>query len=79
MIRTQISLTDEQAEALRRLAAERGISMAAVIREALEEMTRGTTEIDRRKRALSVVGAFGSGAKDTSTEHDRYLAGAYAE
>lgn len=37
MHRTTIMLPEEAAERLRRLAAERGISMAALIREAIED------------------------------------------
>ena len=33
---------------------------------------------ERRRRALSVVGAFASGVDDLSVNHDEYLAEAYA-
>lgn len=36
MLRTQISLTQAQARRLRRVAADRGVSMATLIREAVE-------------------------------------------
>lgn len=32
----------------------------------------------RRRRALSIVGAFSSGVDDLSVNHDKYLAEAYA-
>ncbi|MCY4079563.1 MAG: hypothetical protein OXF54_04915 [Caldilineaceae bacterium] len=33
---------------------------------------------ERRRRALSIVGAFSSGVDDLSVNHDHYLAEAYA-
>jgi hypothetical protein len=45
MVRTQISLTEEQHAALTELAAARGTSMSALIRAAVDELVRlsGTT------------------------------------
>jgi 16S rRNA U516 pseudouridylate synthase RsuA-like enzyme len=74
MIRTQIQLTEEQARELKRIAAERGISVAALIREAVEKAVAVDDGPARRRRALAAVGRFGSGRKDVSAEHDRYLA-----
>ncbi len=76
MIRTQIHLTERQAKALRKLAAARGISMAAAIREAVDRLVR---EPDRRelwKRAMSVVGKYSSGLRDVTERHDDYFADA---
>jgi len=36
MVRTQVQLTEEQAAAVRRMAADEGVSMAEVIRQAVE-------------------------------------------
>ena len=41
MIRTQIQLTEAQAEKAKRLAAERGVSMAEVIRELIDREPEG--------------------------------------
>jgi plasmid stability protein len=71
-------LTEEQARALRRLAASRGVSMAAVIREVLDNALT-TPSAARLDRARAVVGRFPSGAKTVSREHDRELAQAYNE
>jgi hypothetical protein len=82
MIRTQIQLTDEQAAAAKRLAAERGISMAEVIRQALDrELRSGSDRTERWRRALSVVGKFHDieGKTDVSERHDDYLADIYEE
>ncbi len=75
MIRTQISLTREQHERLKRRAAERGVSMSELIREAVDAV-----EADRRSRARQaseVFGRYRSGHEDVSADHDRHLDDAY--
>jgi 16S rRNA U516 pseudouridylate synthase RsuA-like enzyme len=78
MIRTQIQLTEEQARELKRIAAERGISVAALIREAVAKTLAADDRPARRRRALAAVGRFGSGRRDVSAERDRYLADDFA-
>ena len=78
MIRTQIQLTEEQARELKRIAAERGISISALIREAIEQTVAVDPGPARRQRALAVVGRFASGRTDVSVEHDRYLSEDFA-
>jgi hypothetical protein len=74
VIRTQISLTDEQMSALRREARERRVSIAAVVRDAVDaEIARSAREV-AWDRALSAVGAFNSGVGDIAERHDDYLA-----
>ncbi|HWR89421.1 MAG TPA: ribbon-helix-helix protein, CopG family [Dissulfurispiraceae bacterium] len=76
MIRTQIQLTEEQAEALKRIASSRRVSVAEAIREAVDTMIRATTTIDmeeRRKRARAIAGKYRSGKEDISAKHDEYL------
>jgi predicted DNA-binding protein len=73
MIRTQISLTEEQMHRLRSEAKRRGISLAALVREAVDAQV-GDDEWDARKRrAMEIVGAFHSGRSDISERHDIYL------
>ena len=80
MVRTQIQLTEAQAIALRRMAAERGVSMAAVIRELVELAVRENGDHDARvARALAAVGKYASGRADIGREHDRELAEIYGE
>jgi len=79
MIRTQVQLTEEQAQRLRGIAARRGISVAALIREGVERVLEEDQPDRQRERALAVVGRFASGRRDVSTEHDRHLGEAYAE
>jgi hypothetical protein len=80
MIRTQIQLTDEQATALKRLAAKRHESVAELIRQGVEILLRsisGVSSEERRRRAITVAGRFHSGRPDLSTKHDKYLAEVY--
>jgi hypothetical protein len=75
--RTQISLTTQQLEGLRRLSEQEGASIAKLIRGAVDRLLReqGTPDREeRRRRALAVVGRFQSGRHDISEEHDRYFA-----
>lgn len=75
--RTQISLDAAQAARLRRLARERGTSMAALIRDAVElaypEGSDDSPEA-RWQRALAAIGRHHSGLSDVSIRHDDYLA-----
>ena len=79
MIRTQISMTEEQADALRRLAALRRVSQAALLRDALDELLGNEVRLRRIERARVACGAFradlgpGSGA-----DHDALLDDAFA-
>lgn len=56
MNRTTLVLPEETRDRLRRLAAERGVSMAAVIREAIDEKVAG---VRPKPRSLG-VGASGT-------------------
>ena len=47
-----------------------------------DQMNCSSDSIDReerRRRALSIIGAFSSGVDDLSVNHDEYLAEAYAD
>src|SRR6266851_2895472 len=76
MIRTQIQLTDDQAQALKALSAKTGLSIAEVIRRGLVPLMRGglAEQDDRARRAAAVAGRFHSEKTDVSVDHDRYLA-----
>lgn len=79
MIRTQVSLTEEQMALLRAAAARRGVSIAEVVRTAVAaELARDDAD-ERRRRARETVGAFRSGTADLGQRHDAYLADAYAD
>ncbi len=63
MDRTTLSLPDETRRRLRRLAAERGVSMAALIREAIEEKVERLAAMPPKPHSLG-IGA--SGVSDTA-------------
>jgi hypothetical protein len=82
MVRTQIQLTEGQAKKLKKLALSRHLSVAELIRQAVDNMIKTSTGVDieeRRKRALEAMGRFRSGKKDISEKHDEYLVEAFGE
>ena len=82
MVRTQIQLTEEQAKALKKLALSRHLSVAEIIRQAVDNLIKSSAVIDiqeRRKRAIDAAGKFSSGKRDISREHDKYLAEVFSK
>ena len=75
----QVQVTEDQAGALRELAAERRVSISEVVRGGVDmvlESRLGASREERRRRALAVAvaGRFQGGGGAVSEEHDRYLA-----
>ncbi|MGA2925871.1 MAG: CopG family transcriptional regulator [Solirubrobacteraceae bacterium] len=60
MQRTTLMIPEELRDRLRQIAADRGVSMATVVREALEE------SVARAQRAPRSLGVGASGSTDTS-------------
>ena len=82
MVRTQIQLTEEQVKALKKIALSRHLSIAELIRQAVDTIIRTNTMVDieeRRKRAIDIVGRFSSGKRDISRKHDTYLVEAFGK
>jgi predicted transcriptional regulator len=82
MVRTQIQLSEDEAEAVKRLARERSVSMAAVIREAVDQYVSresGASLDERWQRSQAAVGGFRSGLSDLSQTHDDEFAAAASE
>ena len=79
MIRTQIQLTDQQMEALRRRSQRENVSVAELVRRAIDAFARaeppGRREV--RDQAMRAAGRFASGVRDTSNHHDEALADAF--
>jgi hypothetical protein len=75
MARTQVQLTRERAQALKRRSKTTGVSSAELIRRALTPFLRDGLDgaEQRRRRALSVIGIARSGHPDIAEQHDRYL------
>lgn len=78
MVRMQIQFTEAGAEALRREAAQRHVSISAVVRNAVDErLSRGHLAPSRDellRRSLAAMGRFHSGTGDVSARHDEYFA-----
>jgi len=77
LYRTQVQLTRAQVTALKTMAARRGLSMAAIIRDVVDDMVERQAvsgQERRRQRALEAVGRFRSGHRDVSRRHDAHLA-----
>ena len=74
MVRTIVQLPEEQAAALERAARRRGVSRAAVMREALAELLgpEEATEDEALQRALAAAGSGSSGIPDLAERHDDY-------
>lgn len=80
MIRTQIQLQEDQMNALKKIAAEKQISLAELIRKAVDTVIKSGAVPDyeeRRKRAIDIAGKFSSGNTDIALRHDEYLAKTY--
>ena len=79
MVRTQVQLTESQIARLRELSADRGVSIAAIVREAVDRTLSESARAADWALALSVLGKYRDpeGATDVSTNHDEYLADAY--
>ena len=77
VIRTQIQLTEHQADALKRVARERRVSMASVIREAVDSVIDDEDRQARVERAIAAIGGFVDGAPDVARSHDRHLEDAW--
>jgi hypothetical protein len=82
MVRTQIQLREDQAKALKRIAASRHLSVAELIRRAIDAMIKTSAAVDpevRLKRSLEIAGKFSSGKRDISKKHDVYLSESYGK
>ena len=76
MVRTQIELTDEQATALREIAAHEGRSVEEVICESVDVYAASRkvrAPKERREAAMAIAGRFHSGVANLGTGHDDYL------
>ena len=81
MVRTQIQLTEEQAARMKSAAQRKGVSMAELIRQAIEMfLDKGSdkSEVELRRRAIEAAGRFHSGRKNVARDHDGYLSEDFA-
>lgn len=78
MVRTIVQLPEDQAAALAREARRRGVSKAAVVREALKSLLVQEGGSTPAERALGAAGSGASGVGDLAERHDAYLAERHA-
>lgn len=71
LVRTQVQFTEEQWHTLRRLSAQRGKSMAELVRQSVEHEIKHASGLGS---LLAAAGKFSSGRGNVSVDHDRYLA-----
>ncbi len=79
MVRIQISLTEQQMKSLREVAAARGVSMAALVREAVGRLLADRHHEAMMERLKAAAGRYSSGPPDVGVNHDKYLDEAYAD
>jgi hypothetical protein len=81
MIRTQVQLEEAQYRSLKELAARQRVSVAELIRRAVDNLLQSDVVPleERRQRAIDAVGRFHSGVNDLSVRHDEYLAEIYGD
>jgi len=82
MVKTQVQLPEDDLAALRRLAAEEGVSVSELVRRGVKQVLASQGKPTREElwqRASAVAGKFHSGKSDIARRHDDYLAEAYAD
>ncbi|MFN2582171.1 MAG: ribbon-helix-helix protein, CopG family [Candidatus Dormibacteria bacterium] len=78
MVRTQVQLTERQIATLQQRAAERHVSIALIVREAVDRHLEEEDRAALHERARSAVGRFRSDGANVSQEHDRFLEDAFS-
>lgn len=80
MIRTQVQFTEEQIENLRARAAREHVSVAELVRQAVDAwIATEASGAERRERARRIAGAFRSGRGDVARRHDDHLSRAFEQ
>jgi len=77
MVRTQVQLSEDDLAELRRLAAEEGVSVSALVRRGVKQVLESRKKPSREElwaRAREVAGKYRSGKTDIGRRHDDYLA-----
>jgi predicted DNA-binding protein len=79
MRRTQVQLTEQQNQRLRRISQERNVSIAELVREAIDAHFANGDPLVLRARAIASIGGGHSGLHNISERHDDYLAEDFAK
>jgi hypothetical protein len=78
VVRTQIQFTESELARLRQMAAERHVSVSAIVREAVDARLargeHGASLEQRKRRAQAAAGRFHSGLGDLAARQDDYFA-----
>ncbi len=79
MVRTQIQLSEDQAQKLREMSLSSHESVASLIRNAIDRFlaTANPNRSTQYRQALSLAGKYTTEQPDTAVEHDRYLEKAF--
>lgn len=73
MVRTQIQVTREDLEELKKLSIRDGCSISEVIRRGIRKELNVNRASRKWEDSLKAVGQFRSGLSDLATNHDAYL------
>lgn len=73
MVRTIVQLREDQVRALERAARRRGVSKAALVRDALDALLARESGDPVAERAIRAAGSGASGVGDLGERHDAYL------
>jgi len=76
MVRTQVQLTEDQVQKLKKIAARERKSVAELVRQAVDQwlvLAEPLSVEERKQRALSIAGKHRSGISDLGKNHDKYL------
>ena len=76
MKRTQVQLTEKQYKTVKEISSSSNISMAEVIREAIDAYCPNKAIFankEKIQKAIGIMGKYRSGYQDISKDHDRYL------
>ncbi len=75
MIRTQVYLTEEQHQALRRASERNGVSMTEELRRLIDRhlLAKGRDPYSEREPLFAFVGIGECGESDVAERHDHYL------
>ncbi len=82
MVRTQIQLTEKQAREIKRLAVEKNVSVAELIRRGVELVLKRAPMMDRKEqiaRAKAATEKHRSDRTDVSRNHDSHLAEVFSK
>ncbi len=82
MVRTQIQLTEKQSDLLKKMAMTQTLSIAEIIRQAVDNYIKSNIVInteERIKKVLELSEKYNDseGKRDVSKKHDDYLVEAY--